>query len=185
MIASTSAPRARRDLDIAAFGHVRDHRLQVLLNHWLDRRGDDSMPLRSAIDPAAIAPALPSIWLCEFLTDEGRFRMRLAGEEINKFYGRNISRCYFDEIAGDRYLPNIVRRYRRIIEEPAILHCTGHIYFANESRVVGERIGLPLRADDGKVLQIIGVSVYDIPPRQFDLQIKNETMQDNFTPILE
>src|SRR5262245_50190120 len=111
--------------------------------------------------------------------------MRLAGEEINKFYGRNISRAYFDEIADDRFRTIMVRRYQRVIEEPAIMHCTGHIYFANESRVVGERLALPLRADDGRVLQVIGISVYDIPPLHFEFTVKGEAMQEKFTPILE
>ena len=141
--------------------------------------------MRSAVDPTAIAPTLPYIWLCEFLPDEERFRMRLAGEEINKFYGRNISHAYFDEIADDRFRTTMVRRYRRVIEEPSIMHCAGHIYFANESRVVGERLGLPLRADDGRVLQIIGLSVYDIPPQQLEFRVKNEAMQEEFTPLLE
>jgi len=177
--------RARRELDGAAFPHVRDNRLLLLLNHWLDRRGSDTVPLRSAIDPAAIALALPSIWLCEFLPDEGRFRMRLAGEEINRFYDRNISRSYFEEIADERFLATMVRRYRRILEEPAIMHCGGHIYFANDSRVVGERLGLPLRTEDGMVSQIIGASVYDIPPLQYEFEIKNEAMQENFTPLFD
>src|SRR5262245_30901471 len=185
MAASVSTSRLRREFGATAFAHLQDRRLQILLNYWLGLRGGEAIPPRSAIDPAAIAPVLPYIWLCEFMPDEARFRMRLAGEEINKFYGRNISRAYFDEITDDRFRTMMVRRYRRVIEDPSIMHCTGHIYFANESRVVGERLGLPLRAEDGRVLQIIGISVYDIPSQQVDFQVKSETMQETFTPILE
>jgi hypothetical protein len=185
MTGNTNRARVRREFDGAAFAHLRDHRLQLLLNYWLDLRGGEAIPLRSTIDPAAIAPVLPYIWLCEFLPDEERFRMRLAGEEINKFYGRNISRAYFDEIADDRFRTLMVGRYRRVVEEPSIMHCAGHIYFANESRVVGERLGLPLRADDGRVLQVIGISVYDIPSGQFEFLVKGETMQERFTPIFD
>jgi hypothetical protein len=161
MVPSVSTSRPRREFDAAAFAHLRDGRLQLLLNYWLDLRGGDAIPLRSAVDPAALAPVLPNIWLCEFVPDEDRFRMRLAGEEINKFYGRNISRAYFDEISDDRFRTMMVRRYRRVIEEPSIMHCTGHIYFANES------------------------SVYEIPSQHFEFQVKGETMQEQFTPILE
>lgn len=185
MTENNSRPRARRDLDGTSFSHVQDNRLQLLLGHWLERRGNDTIPLRSAIDPAAIALALPSIWLCEFLPDEGRFRMRLAGEEINRFYGRNVSRSYFEDITDERFLATVVRRYRRIIEDPAVMHCGGHIYFANDSRVVGERLGLPLRMEDGMISQIIGASVYDIPHRQIDFEVKNETMQEHFTPLFD
>jgi len=177
--------RTRCDLNGASFSHVRDDRLHLILQHWLERRGEDGIPLRSAIDPTAIASVLPNIWLCEYQTAAERFRMRLAGEEINKLYGRNISRCYFEEIADEKFLPIMMRRYRRVIEQPAILHCAGHIYFANASRVIGERLGLPLRTEDGQVLQIIGASVYDIPSQQYDFAVKSEAMAEVFTPLYD
>jgi len=183
MIADSS--RARRDLSRQSMSHLRDTRLHLLLDHWLDRRGEDGVPLRSAIDPSAIVSVLPYIWLCEFNAAEERFRMRLAGEEINKLYGRNISSCYFEEIASPSFLPIMMRRYRRIIEQPAILHCAGLIYFSNSSPVVGERLGLPLRMEDGRITQIIGVSFYDFPLEQYDFGVKGEEMTEIYTPILE
>lgn len=165
--------------------HLRDKRLHLLLDHWLDRRGGDGIPLRSAIDPSAIVSVLPFIWLCEFNMAEERFRMRLAGEEINKLYGRNISSSYFDEITDAAFLPIMNRRYRRIIEQPAILHCSGLIYFSNSSPVVGERLALPLRMEDGRITQIIGVSIYDFPLEQYDFGVRGEKMAEIYTPILE
>jgi hypothetical protein len=176
---------APRDIDRKSLPHVRDARLHLLLDHWLDGRGGDAIPLRSAIDPSAIVSVLPNIWLCEFNPIDERFRMRLAGEEINKLYGRNISSCYFDEIADAAFLPVMNRRYRGIIEQPAILHCAGLIYFSNSSPVVGERLGLPLRKDDGQITQIIGVSVYDFPLEQLDFGVKGEQMVETYTPILD
>ena len=93
--------------------HRRDMRLHLLLDHWLDRRGGDGVPLRSAIDPSAIVSVLPNIWLCEFNAADERFRMRLAGEEINKLYGKNISSCYFEEIASP-YQPRTVDQGKKI-----------------------------------------------------------------------
>jgi len=61
MIADSS--RTRRDLSRRSMPHLRDHRLHLLLDHWLDRRGADDVPLRSAIDPSAIVSVLPNIWL--------------------------------------------------------------------------------------------------------------------------
>jgi len=177
--------RARRDIDGQSLPHVRDARLQLLLDHWLDGRGEDAVPLRSAIDPAALVSVLPNIWLCEFNPAEDRFRMRLAGEEINKLYGKNISHCYFDEIANATFLPIMNRRYRRILDQPAILHCAGLIYFSNSSPVVGERLGLPLRMEDGRITQIIGASIYDFPLEQLDFGVKGEEMAEIYTPILD
>jgi hypothetical protein len=176
---------ARCDPDRQSLPHLRDKRLHLLLDHWLDRRGAERIPRRSAIDPSAIVSVLPNIWLCEFNPADGRFRMRLAGEEINKLYGRNISSCYFHEIANEEFLPLMTRRYRRIIEEPAILHCSGLIYFSNSSPVVGERLGLPLSMEDGRITQIIGASFYDFPLEQLDFGVKGEQMTETYTPILD
>lgn len=177
--------RARRDLSRKSMPHLRDRRLHLLLDHWLDRRGGNGVPLRSTIDPSAIVSVLPYIWLCEYNGAEDRFRMRLAGEEINKLYGKNISSCYFEEIASPSFLPVMMRRYLRIIEQPAILHCAGLIYFSNSSPVVGERLGLPLRMEDGRITQIIGVSMYDFPLEQYDFGVQGEEMTEIYTPILE
>ncbi len=182
---TADSSRARRDLSSKSMPHLRDHRLHLLLDHWLERRGGDDVPLRSAIDPSAIVSVLPYIWLCEFNPAEERFRMRLAGEEINKLYGRNISSCYFEEIACPSFLPLMMRRYRRIIEQPAILHCAGLIYFSNSSPVVGERLGLPLRMEDGRITQIIGVSFSDFPLEQYDFGVKGEEMAEIYTPLLD
>jgi hypothetical protein len=185
MTADDNRPRARCVLDDRSFRHVRDARLHLLLGHWLEQRGADAVPRRAAIDPAAIVPVLPYIWLCEYLPEERRFRMRLAGEEINKLYGRNIARSYFEEITDPKIMPATNRRYGRIIEEPAILHCAGRIYFTNSSPVVGERLGLPLRTEDGRTTQIIGASVFDFPPEQYDFNIAGEAMSEIYTPIFD
>ena len=182
---TANSSRVRSDFSRQSLPHLRDKRLHLLLDHWLDRRGEGGVPLRSAIDPSAIVPVLPYIWLCEFNAAEERFRMRLAGEEINKLYGKNISSCYFEEITRPSFLPVMMRRYRRIIEEPAILHCGGLIYFSHSSPVVGERLGLPLRMEDGRITQIIGVSIYDFPLEQYDFGVKGEEMAEIYTPILD
>ena len=89
-----------RPLDLNAFAHVRDERLRRLLRHWLERRGDGLAPRRSAIDPTAIGPILASVWMCDYLPADRRFRMRLAGEDINRLDGRNVTQCMFEEIIG-------------------------------------------------------------------------------------
>src|SRR5258705_3722623 len=126
--ATTVPPAGSRPLDLDAFAHVKDGRLRRLLQHWLERRGNGLAPMRTAIDPTAIAPILASVWLCDYLPADRCFRMRLAGEEINRLYGRNVTQCTFEEIIEPALLPDVLRRYRRVVEEPAILHCGGDIY---------------------------------------------------------
>jgi hypothetical protein len=179
----TATPLGRRPLDLDAFAHVKDERLRRLLRHWLERRGDGLAPIRSAIDPTAVAPILSSIWLCDYLPADRRFRMRLAGEEINDLYGRNITQCYFEEIIAPALLADVLRRYRRVVEEPAILLCSGHIYLASNRSEVGERLVLPLSDDSGAIMHVIGASVYRMELKLGEGPITRESMTETFTPL--
>lgn len=181
----TASEPVRRPLDLGAFDHVRDAGLRLLLEHWLARRGDRVAPLRAAIDPAQLGPILASVWLCDFLPAERRFRMRLSGEEINQLYGRNISQCYFEDIVAPAMLADMLRRYRRVVEEPAIMHCGGHIYLASDRSVVGERLVLPLSDDGGAITHVIGASMFGTTSRNRDDPITRESMIDTFTALVE
>ncbi len=139
--------------------------------------------MRSAIDPTAIAPILSSIWLCDYLPADRRFRMRLAGEEINQLYGRNVTQCYFEDIIAPPLLDDVMRRYRRVVEEPAILHCSGHIYLASNRSEVGERLVLPLSDDSGAIMQVIGATVYRMELKLGEGPITRESMAEVFTPL--
>ena len=179
----TATPLGRRPLDLDVFAHVKDERLRRLLRHWLERRGDGIATIRSAIDPTAIAPILSSIWLCDYLPADRRFRMRLAGEEINHLYGRNVTQCYFEEIIAPALLADVMRRYWRVVEEPAILHCGGHIYLASNRSEVGERLVLPLSDDRGAIMHVIGASVYRMELKLGEGPITRESMTETFTPL--
>ena len=172
-----------RPLDLNAFAHVRDERLRRLLRHWLERRGDGLAPRRSAIDPTAIGPILASVWMCDYLPADRRFRMRLAGEDINRLYGRNVTQCMFEEIIAQPLLAELIRRYRRVVEEPAVLHCGGHIYLASNRSEVGERLVLPLSDDSGAILHAIGASVYRMELKVGEGPITREAMTETFTPL--
>jgi hypothetical protein len=132
--ATTATPLGSRPLDLDAFAHVKDERLPRLLRHWLECRGGGLAPRRSTIDPTAIGPILSSVWMCDYQPEDRRFRMRLAGEEINRLYGRNVTQCFFEEIMEPALLPDVLRRDRRVVAEPAILQCGGHIYLASNHR---------------------------------------------------
>jgi hypothetical protein len=175
----------RRQLHLDDFAHVKDERLRRLLGHWIEERGDGLAPSRMAIDPTAIGPILASIWMCDFLPAERRFRMRLAGEEINHLYGRNVTHCYFEDMIAPTMLADVVRRYRRVVEEPAILHCGGSIYLASDRSDKGERLVLPLLDDHGAVMHVIGASIMQLDPLVVEGPIQRESMVETFTPLAE
>lgn len=141
------------------------------------------MPKRSAIDPTAIGPILAGVWMCDYLPDSRSFRMRLAGEDINRLYGRNVTNCTFEEIISPALLNDLLQRYRRVVEDPSIMHCTGHIYLASDRSEVGERLVLPLADENGAVRHAIGTSVYRMELKAGEGPIKRESMLNTFTPL--
>jgi hypothetical protein len=173
----------RRPLDLKDFAHVKDECLRHLLAHWLERRGDHVAPPRTTIDPTAIGAILANVWMCDFLPAERRFRMRLAGEEIHRLYGRNIAQCFFEDIIVPGLRGDVIRRYLRIVEEPAAMHCGGHIYLASERSQVGERIVLPLLDDGGAMTHVIGASIFRADRLVDDGPIMRESMVETFTPL--
>jgi len=178
-----ATPVGSRPLDLDSFAHVKDERLRRLLRHWLECRGGGFAPKRSVIDPTAIGPILSSVWMCDYLPDERRFRMRLAGEDINRVYGRNVTQCTFEEIITPTLLPDLMRRYRRVVEEPAIMHCAGNIYLASDRSELGERLVLLLADDTGAMRHVIGASVYRMELKAGEGPIMRESMTNTFTPL--
>lgn len=78
-------------LEAAAFIDVpRDPDLVALHAYWLAKRGARDLPSRPDIAPAEIKPLLPHLILYD-AAPERRYRMRLVGESIVQFLGRNMT----------------------------------------------------------------------------------------------
>src|SRR3546814_10201697 len=60
---------------------IKTQRLRLLMEHYLEVRGDRRMPSRRDIDALRLGPALPIIWMSEYEPAAGPFRSRLAGED--------------------------------------------------------------------------------------------------------
>jgi hypothetical protein len=69
----------------------RDADLRALYAYWNALRGDRSMPQRADIDPVDIPKLLPYIVMYTVLPDRGGYTIRLVGEEIVSFIGRNAT----------------------------------------------------------------------------------------------
>ena len=121
--------------------------------------------------------------MCDYLPEERRFRMRLVGEDINRLYGRNVTNCMFEEIITPTLLPDVMQRYRRVVEDPSIMHCAGNIYLASDRSEVGERLVLPLADESGAIRHVIGASVYRMELRAGEGPITRESMVNTFTPL--
>lgn len=143
------------------FAHVKHKVLRRLVAYWFDKRSERSMPSRRDIDPVEIPWALSSIWLCDYQPVDRRFRYRLAGEQINAFWGYNIGGRYLDEIVPARRLNEAHQCLAAASEGPSIVHDFGRIYMQDEVFATSERIILPLSDDGREVNGLLGASCRD------------------------
>lgn len=136
-----------------------DPRLQSLYDHWFKVRQGALIPNRRDVDPIAIWTVLPFVWMCDYIAESGRFRYRLAGEEMNIFHHRNLVGTYLDETLSDTRHGKIMPKYRRAIEAPAILYIRGAIHATTHPYLRGERLLLPLADADERASIILGATV--------------------------
>jgi hypothetical protein len=78
----------------------RDAVLRALYDYWNKVRGTRKMPSRADIDPVEIPKLLPYILLWN-ATPGGGYTIRLVGEEVQRFFGRNAT----GEAAGSDMTP--------------------------------------------------------------------------------
>lgn len=158
------------------FGHVVHPVLRRLIGYWIDKRMPRAMPSRGEIDPVEIPWALSWIWLCDYLPADRRFRFRLAGEQVNDFWGSNIGGRYLDEIVPEDQASAADAFLHSATDGPAIVHDRGQILLEDEVFATGERIVLPLSEDGREVTGLLGASCRDWR-REFGLDVHLQSRQ--------
>lgn len=138
-----------------------DDGLRALYDYWRELgQRDGGLPKLQSFEPLHLPRLLPNIWIIEVEPESRRFRMRLAGENINAIYRRNIGGKYFADVFDPADLPTIIDRYSRALTEPAIFYATGFVYAAAGRHFAGERLGLPMLGRDGGTNILLGATVY-------------------------
>ncbi len=136
--------------------------LRLLLAYWLAKKGDRPAPTRAEIDPAEIKSLLPHVGLVDVEPSPLRFRFRLAGTEIIKGYGEELTGRYLDEVDLDNHEREIIGDYTRAAEsgEPS---CSMLDYKRKDGHYIRyERMVLPLSSDGKKIDMLIGGCVFDL-----------------------
>lgn len=106
-------------------------------------------PRHNEIDPGAFIRALHKLWLVEWLARNDSFRYRLAGEEINRTHGFSLrGKGLAEVIPNNETRPQIEGAWRRVLAEPAVSYQTGYIYLNGQTVRKGERLVLPILANE-------------------------------------
>ena len=165
-----------------------DPRLQSLYDHWLEARRGTLIPNRRDIDPVAIWSVLPFVWMCDYINESGRFRFRLAGEEIRRVHPRIAFGRYIDEFLSPQALARIQPFYREVLAldggAPAILHMRGFVYRMTEHGLsaTGERLVLPLLDGEGDPRFIFGATLYRFDPIPREAPVGDPPVTRTFIP---
>ncbi len=141
----------------------RDPRFVILLRHWAEQRVGLRMP-RSALDPVAIKPCLPHIWMAQYLPDEDNFVFRLSGEQVNEAWGASITGKRPRDFMPPASALTAVGIYRRILFTPAVQVSFRRIEPSERQEKGAERLVVPLSGADGSHWGIVGMSLYHFNP---------------------
>lgn len=140
---------------------IRNPRLRMLLEHYLEVRGGRRMPSRRDIDATRLGPVLPIIWVNTYEPAAGSFRYRLAGEEVNEIFGGSVAgRLLSDFVVGDRYVATN-NNFLKVVGEQVALLASGPVYRCADRIAMGERLALPLSSDGVTADGIIGATARD------------------------
>jgi hypothetical protein len=160
---------------------IKNPRLRMLLDHYLEVRRDRRMPSRRDIDALFLGPVLPIIWVNEYEPAANTFRYRLAGEEVNEIFGLSVSgRLLSDFVAPERFeVTN--QAFLKVIRDEVALLASGPVYRCTDRIALGERLALPLSSDGVTADGIIGATARDT---MVDFQTASMSQQKTtFIPI--
>jgi hypothetical protein len=134
---------------------------QGLADYWTSLCPPDRLPLRSDIDPAAIQPLLPYIYILELKTDDTVF-VRLAGTALRRLYGREMTGMNMLDLVPPAHRAARLRRTLQAASHPCgMCYIRSHRYASGAVDEV-ESMFLPLTVDpatDGtRARQMIGIA---------------------------
>src|SRR5262245_40805748 len=92
-------------MDIA-HPHLRD-----LYAYWQRKKACRRLPARADIEPMEIPRLLPWVALVEVMENPQRFCFRLAGTQVENFYGAKVSGRWLDELDFSEHSAAIAAQY--------------------------------------------------------------------------
>jgi hypothetical protein len=126
--------------------------LRQLLEHWQDLCRDRALPSRADLDPAAMKPLLPYVYLVDVSHRPLRFRYRLVGTALVEFTGRDVTGKFVDEATYGAAAAPIYRLFELVVETRGPVGGRGRTVWiqGGEWREV-ESLVLPMSRDGAEI----------------------------------
>lgn len=162
---------------------IRTECLRMLLEHYLEVRGDRHMPSRRDIDPMRLGPVLPIIWISDYEPAAGTFRYRLAGEKVNELWGQPVAGRLLSDFSPPERFEATNESFLKVMREGAALMARGAVFRCSGRIGLGERLILPLSSDGVAADGLIGATHRD-PTIDLELAPTRELVT-TFVPVDE
>ena len=117
-----------------------------LLRYWLELRGAGPVPCRAAIDPGALKPALPHIFMLNMIGADTTI-YRLVGTAHRARWGIELTGHVWGEFLEPEQRIERTRRLWRAVDHPCGFVALYDVIFASRARDPVETLLLPLRPD--------------------------------------
>ncbi|WP_374310411.1 PAS domain-containing protein [Dongia sp.] len=158
-------PTTLTDIRDAA-GLRADPRFGRLIAHVEAKRQGRRWAARGDIDASDIPALLPNIWIIEIEPASGdlmqpRLRVRLAGTQVERIYGRTLSGIYLESLDWGAHSDRIFASLNRMADEGIghFLDVSAQIQPRLSRRV--RRLGLPLSDDQQRVSHLMLLAYYE------------------------
>lgn len=112
------------------------------------------VPTRTSFDPCAIPSILPVISLIERMAP-GEWRVRLAGTELERRWGRELSGLSYAEVLSSQAVDVTHCELDAICRQPCGSWSLRHLELQSGRRLQTETLRLPLRDKHGEVALIV------------------------------
>ena len=140
--------------------------ITALYQYWLGIHPAAGLPGRQHVDPCAVAPLLPHVFMVDVARDPLRFKYRLIGTEYVRLIGKDVTGRYLDEVHPG-FHGMVLRQYVDAAELNRPAYRKGPVLYANpDRRYLGmERLLVPLARNGAEVDMLLGAVVY-IPAKR-------------------
>jgi hypothetical protein len=147
-------------LRTGAWPDLADARLLRFLRCWAQWREGRPVSPRSAVDPILLGDCLSHVWLQYWDADRDDFVCVIAGESVRDAWGETMANRTLGEWAPADRAGILRRRWRRMLDVPAIAVSRSPIEPVDAAPKKVDRVAVPLLDREDLPAFIFGMSVY-------------------------
>jgi hypothetical protein len=149
-------PPSRTPRDITSLAEPQDEDLLQLYRLWHAKRGTRALPSRTDFDPREFPRLLPNVMLVDLLPAPDFYRVRLVGQVIIDFYGRNVAGLTPREYLAPDALAAFGELIQQLVTTRQPLCRTGRVYWQKDkTHKQYESCLMPLGSDGETVDKVL------------------------------